>query len=31
MVIYTAVPGTPSEEALRLLAVLGTQRMDTAR
>jgi transcriptional regulator with XRE-family HTH domain len=31
VVIYTAVPGTPSEEALRLLAVLGTQRMDTAR
>ena len=28
MVIYTAVPGSPSEEALRLLAVVGTQRMD---
>lgn len=28
VVIYTADPGTPSEEALRLLAVIGTQRMD---
>ncbi|WP_090797474.1 helix-turn-helix transcriptional regulator [Asanoa ishikariensis] len=28
MVIYTADPGSPSEEALRLLAVIGTQRMD---
>jgi transcriptional regulator with XRE-family HTH domain len=28
LVIYTAEPGSPSEEALRLLAVLGTQRMD---
>jgi transcriptional regulator with XRE-family HTH domain len=27
MVIYTAVPGSPSEEALRLLSVIGTQRM----
>jgi transcriptional regulator with XRE-family HTH domain len=27
LVIYTAVPGSPSEEALRLLAVIGTQRM----
>ncbi|KAA6221299.1 XRE family transcriptional regulator [Streptomyces albofaciens JCM 4342] len=26
--IYTAAPGSPSEEALRLLAVIGTQRMD---
>jgi transcriptional regulator with XRE-family HTH domain len=31
VVIYTAVPGTPSEEALRLLSVIGTQRMDAAR
>ncbi|MEU3186964.1 helix-turn-helix transcriptional regulator [Streptomyces sp. NPDC006923] len=28
VVIYTAAPGSPSEEALRLLAVIGTQRMD---
>jgi len=28
LVIYTAVPGSPSEEALRLLSVVGTQRMD---
>lgn len=28
MVLYTAVPGSPSEEALRLLSVIGTQRMD---
>ncbi|GAB2700743.1 helix-turn-helix transcriptional regulator [Kitasatospora kifunensis] len=28
MVLYTAAPGSPSEEALRLLAVIGTQRMD---
>ncbi|AOR36477.1 transcriptional regulator [Streptomyces fodineus] len=28
VVIYTAVPGTPSGEALRLLSVIGTQRMD---
>lgn len=27
MVIYTATPGSPSEEALRLLSVIGTQRM----
>ncbi|MBD3147017.1 helix-turn-helix transcriptional regulator [Microbispora bryophytorum] len=31
MVIYTAVPGSPSDEALRLLSVIGTQRMDTPR
>jgi hypothetical protein len=30
MVIYTAVPGSPSEEALRLLSVIGIQRMDVA-
>jgi hypothetical protein len=30
MVIYTAVPGSPSEEALRLLSVIGTQRMDAS-
>ncbi|MEV6837723.1 helix-turn-helix transcriptional regulator [Streptomyces sp. NPDC051133] len=28
VVIYTAVPGSRSEEALRLLSVVGTQRMD---
>ncbi|MCS7477800.1 helix-turn-helix transcriptional regulator [Umezawaea endophytica] len=28
VVIYTAPPGSPSEEALRLLSVIGTQRMD---
>jgi hypothetical protein len=28
VVIYTADAGSPSEEALRLLAVIGTQRMD---
>ncbi|KIF71835.1 XRE family transcriptional regulator [Streptomyces sp. AcH 505] len=28
VVIYTAVPGSPSEEALRLLSVIGTQNMD---
>jgi transcriptional regulator with XRE-family HTH domain len=27
LVIYTAVPGSPSDEALRLLSVIGTQRM----
>lgn len=30
VVIYTAAPGSPSEAALRLLAVVGTQRMDVA-
>ncbi|MFF7978975.1 helix-turn-helix transcriptional regulator [Streptomyces sp. NPDC007901] len=28
VVIYTATPGSHSEEALRLLSVIGTQRMD---
>jgi len=28
VVIYTAIPGSPSEEALRLLSVVGTQRLD---
>jgi transcriptional regulator with XRE-family HTH domain len=28
LVIYTADPGSPAEEALRLLSVIGTQRMD---
>ncbi|KIZ16466.1 helix-turn-helix transcriptional regulator [Streptomyces natalensis] len=28
VIIYTATPGSPSEEALRLLSVVGTQRMD---
>ncbi|GIE88238.1 helix-turn-helix transcriptional regulator [Actinoplanes regularis] len=27
LVIYTAVPGSPSEQALRLLSVIGTQRL----
>ncbi len=31
MVIYTAVPGSPSDQALRLLSVIGTQRMDAPR
>jgi len=30
VVIYTAVPGSPDEQALRLLAVVGTQRLDVA-
>lgn len=30
VVIYTADPGSPSEEALRLLSVIGTQRMDVS-
>jgi transcriptional regulator with XRE-family HTH domain len=28
VVIYTAEPGSPSEEAIRLLSVVGTQRLD---
>ncbi|WP_018656294.1 helix-turn-helix transcriptional regulator [Actinomadura flavalba] len=28
VILYTATPGSPSEEALRLLSVIGTQRMD---
>jgi transcriptional regulator with XRE-family HTH domain len=28
VIIYTATPGSPSEEALRLLSVIGTQRVD---
>ncbi|MER7998374.1 helix-turn-helix transcriptional regulator [Streptomyces sp. NPDC095613] len=28
VVIYTAEPGSPAEEALRLLSVIGTQRVD---
>lgn len=31
LVIYTADPGSPSEEALRLLSVVGTQRLDVTR
>lgn len=31
VVIHTADPGSPSEEALRLPAVIGTQRLDVAR
>ncbi|MFF7974256.1 helix-turn-helix domain-containing protein [Streptomyces sp. NPDC007905] len=31
VVLYTAAPGSPSEEALRLLSVIGTQRMDALR
>ncbi|MFI0815094.1 helix-turn-helix transcriptional regulator [Streptomyces sp. NPDC021098] len=30
VVIYTATPGSSSEEALRLLSVIGTQRMDVS-
>jgi hypothetical protein len=30
VVIYTAVPGSPSEQALRLLSVIGTQRMEVS-
>jgi hypothetical protein len=30
LIVYTAVPGSPSAEALRLLSVIGTQRMDVA-
>ncbi|MFB8278765.1 helix-turn-helix transcriptional regulator [Nocardia colli] len=28
VVIYTATPGSPAEQALQLLSVIGTQRMD---
>jgi hypothetical protein len=28
VIIYTATPGSPSEEALQLLSVVGTQRLD---
>ncbi|MFB6816016.1 helix-turn-helix transcriptional regulator [Streptomyces sp. NPDC056347] len=28
VIIYTAAPGSPSEQALRLLSVVGTQRLD---
>jgi MmyB-like transcription regulator ligand binding domain len=28
VVIFTAEPGSPSDQALQLLSVLGTQRMD---
>ncbi|BBA95285.1 putative DNA-binding protein [Actinacidiphila reveromycinica] len=31
VVIYTAEPGSSDEEALRLLSVVGTQRMDASR
>ncbi|MFG1606734.1 helix-turn-helix transcriptional regulator [Actinoplanes sp. NPDC049265] len=31
VVIYTAEPGSPAEETLRLLSVIGTQRMDVPR
>lgn len=30
LIIYTAVPGSPSEEALRLLSVIGTQSMEVS-
>ena len=30
IILYTAVPGTPDHDALRLLSVIGTQEM-TAR
>ncbi len=29
--IHTVDPGSPSEEALRLLSVIGTHRMDVTR
>ncbi|RKN45843.1 helix-turn-helix transcriptional regulator [Streptomyces hoynatensis] len=28
LILYTATPGSPAEEALRLLSVVGTQRLD---
>ncbi|MGK4584336.1 helix-turn-helix transcriptional regulator [Kitasatospora sp. HPMI-4] len=28
LVLYTAAPGSPSDQALRLLSVIGTQRLD---
>jgi hypothetical protein len=28
VIIYTATPGSPSEEAVKLLSVVGTQRLD---
>ncbi|MBT2414855.1 helix-turn-helix domain-containing protein [Streptomyces sp. ISL-12] len=31
LVLYTAEPGSSAEEALRLLSVIGTQRMDVPR
>ncbi|MGP2439165.1 helix-turn-helix transcriptional regulator [Streptomyces sp. JW3] len=31
VVLYTADPGSPAEETLRLLSVVGTQRMDVPR
>jgi transcriptional regulator with XRE-family HTH domain len=31
VVIYTATPGSPSEEALKLLSVIGTQHLTTPR
>ncbi|MEV7625750.1 hypothetical protein [Actinoplanes sp. NPDC089786] len=31
VVIYTAEPGSPAEATLRLLSVIGTQRMDVPR
>ncbi|MGW4290886.1 helix-turn-helix transcriptional regulator [Streptomyces sp. NPDC004673] len=30
LILYTATPGSASEEALRLLSVVGTQRMDVS-
>ncbi|MEU4192826.1 helix-turn-helix transcriptional regulator [Kribbella sp. NPDC026611] len=30
LILYTATPGSPSEEALRLLAVIGTQELSPA-
>jgi hypothetical protein len=29
VVVFTAEPGSPSEQALALLGVVGTQQMDT--
>lgn len=31
VILYTATPGSESEQALRLLAVIGTQRMEATR
>jgi transcriptional regulator with XRE-family HTH domain len=31
VILYTAAPGSPDAQALELLAVLGTERMDVAR
>ncbi|MCW8103494.1 transcriptional regulator, partial [Streptomyces tauricus] len=30
IVLYTVEPGSPAEQALRLLSVIGTQRMNVS-